>query len=80
MTLSEANIKRYCTAIRWAQIPTNTEHLPEELKVLLAMIEDKMAALKPKDAVSYGLEQTIKWSENRKIALTTSPLVYYICR
>ena len=78
MVLSEADIERYCTAIHWAQLPANKEHLPEEIKALLAMIEDRTAALKPKECKIYELEQTIKGPENKRIALTTSPSVYYI--
>lgn len=46
MALSEADIERYCTAIRWAQIPENREHLPSELRFFVELIEAKITELK----------------------------------
>ncbi len=48
MTLSEDDTERYCTAIRWAQLPENREYLDQEFEVLLQLIELKLDTLKPK--------------------------------
>jgi hypothetical protein len=49
MTLSEADIERYARAIQWARIPSNKEHLSEELKLFMELIESKVTRLKEAD-------------------------------
>jgi hypothetical protein len=47
MTLSEDDTERYCTAIRWAQLPENREYLDQEFEVLLQLIELKLDTVQP---------------------------------
>ncbi len=80
MSLSEADIERYIQAITWGRLPENRKSLPTELQALLDIIDCKLAAMRPKSNVIYTSAQSVKWPENKEIALTLSPLGYYIHR
>lgn len=79
MTLSEGDGK-YIKALKWAQLPENRKSLPTELQALVDIVEGKLAAMRPKSSVIYTSVQSVKWPENKEIALTLSPLGYYIHR